>query len=554
MNLQKNKLWVAISLGILSGPALGATIDCTVTPVNSILTEGQTLQLQADCNGALASINWLMDGTSVTGDVPLSGHASGKPVYYTTPVGLGGTDIFAFAVTGVPSAAGDAFGTSTTARVTVKPSSAVVAKAAGVATPTTPVDATCGTANGKAVETMPTNGEQCTAANSKPALAISGPTSFTWSCLSLTGGLEANCSAVLGYTVTGQVSGGNGTVSVFPVGGAVASGGTATVTASPDPGYSSTLVGCGGTQSGDALTTAPVTANCTVTATFSDTPMAGTCGSSNGVATLTAPAANLCGVGTPSSVTDGTGQFTWTCASTNGGATASCSAPEQYTVTASLSGTGGAVDAPTSKTVTHNATTTFSVTPDAGNAANVTATGCTASVSGNTITTGAVTGACSLTVTFAAASTCVLPANTTVYDVNVRDGQAADFGTLFDMATTLSVDSTIGAGKIKSYEFSNDKAFRNGYVYNNYSTGTKDISISSCPGVFDVPASCIALAQTTPKLYWSRDGSPWVHPTYPALTYQTCNIGTGDKVYLNIRNRNTTTIGYQIQNWVTNQQ
>ena len=140
MNLQKKWLWVAISLGILSGPALAVPVDCTITPVNSIITEGQTLQLQADCDGALDAINWQMDGTTVTGDVGLTGHVAHQPLYYTTPVGLGGDNTFDFTMTGTPAGA-NTWGSSTTAKVVVKPSSAVVAKAAGSTTPTTPVNA-----------------------------------------------------------------------------------------------------------------------------------------------------------------------------------------------------------------------------------------------------------------------------------------------------------------------------------------------------------------------------------------------------------------------------
>ena len=96
MNLLKSKHWVAIAIGILSGPALAATISCPITPAYSVITEGQTLQLTATCDGALASVEWSMaDGmpaTSLTGVVDLNGHSAGKPISFTTPVGLGGTN------------------------------------------------------------------------------------------------------------------------------------------------------------------------------------------------------------------------------------------------------------------------------------------------------------------------------------------------------------------------------------------------------------------------------------------------------------------------------
>ncbi|MFT6829456.1 MAG: hypothetical protein ACJAV6_000286 [Candidatus Paceibacteria bacterium] len=59
----------------------------------------------------------------------------------------------------------------------------------------------------------------------------------------------------------------------------------------------------------------------------------GSCGSSNGGTFSTAPSTNLCSAGTASSVSDNTGggsfgtnDYTWTCAGTGGGSTASCSA------------------------------------------------------------------------------------------------------------------------------------------------------------------------------------------------------------------------------------
>lgn len=405
MNLQHNKLWLAISLGVLSGPVFAADTTCTVTPVNSIITEGQTLQLQADCGDVpLKSINWLMHdvdtdggtvqpGVSVTGEVPGT-YPKSKPIYYTTPVGLGGNNAFVFSVTGVTDSNGLAT-TTAPATVVVKPSSAVVAKAAGSTAPTTPVKATCGTANGTAVTEMPTNGEQCTHTDSKPALAISGPTSFTWSCISLTGGLEANCSALRGYTVT-ATAGANG--SVDPASQGVAAGGTAIVTATPSTDYSvASMSGCGGTRSGNTFTTGPVNANCTVTATFTNAPVPGACGSANTVTTTSAPSANLCTTGTPSAVSTATAAYSWTCAGTNGGATASCSAPHAFTVTASA-GANGSIS-PASKNVVGNTTTTFTVTPSTGYAASV--SGCGGSLSGTTYTTGAITAACAVSATFA---------------------------------------------------------------------------------------------------------------------------------------------------------
>jgi hypothetical protein len=410
MNLQKNKLWVAISLGLLSGPVFAAPVDttCTVTPVNSIITEGQTLQLQADCGAVpLKSINWLMDGVSVTGDVA-GAYPASTPIYYTTPVGLGGSNAFVFSVTGTtdstetddPSDSDGAATTSASATVVVKPSSAVVAKAADAAnmTPTTPVDAQCGTADGGFVTEMPTNGEKCDHTTGTPALWVTGPTGFTWSCLSLNGGAEANCSATRGFTVTAS-AGAHGSVSPLTQG--VAAGGTVTVTATPDSGYGTSWSStCGsGSANGNSYTTSAVNANCTVTASFAE-GVPGDCGSAHGTWSISEPAANLCDAGSSTSVTAGTNAFTWTCTGVGTGAPASCSAPRAYTVTATA--TGGTVS-PASKNAAYNGTAQFTVTPDTtGHVASAGGTCPTGTLSGTTYTTGQITASCTVSFTFAA--------------------------------------------------------------------------------------------------------------------------------------------------------
>lgn len=405
MNLFKSKRWVAIAIGLLSGPALAVDISCTITPAYSIITEGQTLQLAANCTGGdLKSIDWKMIDTSVTGAVPISvtgvidlDGSVDKEIKYTTPVGLGDANVsqeFAFTVAGVPVVGTDVFTGSTSAKVVVKPSSVVLALANGVAaTPDTKAPGACGGADGTAVTAMPTGTAQC-ATGSTAALPISGPQSFTWSCLSLTGGAEASCYAIRGFTVT-ATAGTNG--SVDPKTQGVASGGVALVYATPALGYSSSMSGCGGTQSGNTFTTGPVTADCTVTASFTNAPVSGTCGGAAGATTTSAPSANLCTTGSASIVSAATAAYSWTCAGTNGGTTASCTAPRAYTVSASA-GANGSIS-PASKDVVGNTSTTFTVTPVTGYAATV--SGCGGSLSGSTYTTGAITTACTVTASFA---------------------------------------------------------------------------------------------------------------------------------------------------------
>jgi hypothetical protein len=69
----------------------------------------------------------------------------------------------------------------------------------------------------------------------------------------------------------------------------------------------------------NVLITAPVTFG------SAPVPVNGTCGSANGAIFTVVPSANLCAVGTASTVS-GAGPFAWTCAGSNGGTTANCAA------------------------------------------------------------------------------------------------------------------------------------------------------------------------------------------------------------------------------------
>jgi len=85
-----------------------------------------------------------------------------------------------------------------------------------------------------------------------------------------------------------------------------------------------------------------------------ETPVAtavnGTCGSSDGVVFVSAPLSNLCSTGTAGSVGSMIDNWIWTCAGSNGGETASCSAPKESAVFGVCGSSDGVVSvmAPTS--------------------------------------------------------------------------------------------------------------------------------------------------------------------------------------------------------------
>lgn len=147
------------------------------------------------------------------------------------------------------------------------------------------------------------------------------------------------------YSVTTSVTG-SGSGSISPTSRSVSQGSTTSFTISPASGSRIAGVsGCGGSLSGTTYTTGSINNNCTVTANFS----------------LSA-----------------------------------------YTVTASA-GAGGSIS-PGSVSVSHGATTSFTVTPSSGYQISA-VSGCGGSLSGSTYTTGPITAACSVTASFTQTST-----------------------------------------------------------------------------------------------------------------------------------------------------
>lgn len=334
MKLVNNIRWAVIASGILSGPALAAEITCTVTPANSIITSGETLQLAATCEGGpLASITWKQGGAAIADAtaVPLSGDTS-KPIYFTAPAGAPGD--YVFTVTGVAKKGTDnVVNPSSEARVLVNGAAVNFGTATMSALAASdPADGQCGSVSGTTVTTFPANGALC--AKGKSSLVITAPNHMTWSCLGLSGGLEASCYVNKGVTYTVSVTNLNasgGSYTVNPT-GPVGSGESVTVTAQPNGSNVATMSGCSGAQSGNTFNIASVTQNCTVQVNFGAQPVAvnGACGSANGGTFSSAPTSNLCSAGTPSNVATGS-SYTWSCAGSNNGATASCSATKTVT-------------------------------------------------------------------------------------------------------------------------------------------------------------------------------------------------------------------------------
>jgi alpha-tubulin suppressor-like RCC1 family protein len=325
-------------------------------------------------------------------------------------------------------------GTLTGTTYTTGPVTADCAVVASFAANTYTVSATAGAGGTIAPGSVSvTHGERTVLAVTPDAgfivaeVSASGCTGMLEGASFTTSAITADCAVVASFAAlpvasSYTVSAGAGTGgSITPASVVVAEGAGAVLTVTPNTGFNIAGVsasGCSGTLAGTTFITGPVTADCTVTATFAAifhtvTANAGTGGSisptsasiAHGTgATLTViPAAgfaiasvNASGcTGTLTGTTYTTGPITADCT-----VTASFSA-NVFTVTTSA-GTGGSI-APASVSVAQGGSAVLTVTPDAGyTIASVVASGCGGILSGTTYTAGPVNADCSVAASFAA--------------------------------------------------------------------------------------------------------------------------------------------------------
>ncbi len=129
-----------------------------------------------------------------------------------------------------------------------------------------------------------------------------------------------------------------------------------------------------------------------------------------------------------------------------------------YTVSTSA-GTGGSIS-PTSASVSHGSNTSFTISPSAGYSIS-SVSGCSGSLSGSTYTTGAITGACTVSASFSLnaplmqnvtiSSTNITPDNSTQYTISAVGSHAAGAGNI------------IWSGALINYQGGNAGAYR-GYL------------------------------------------------------------------------------------------
>src|SRR5271166_3131315 len=197
------------------------------------------------------------------------------------------------------------------------------------------INGACGSSNGASLTTAPTT--NLCSAGVWGSVYGSGP--WNWTCVGSNGGTTATCSAILSSASSGSggSSGACGSANGVPTSTApttnLCSAGTWGSVYGSGP-WNWTCVGSNGGTT--ATCSAPLSSSSGGSGGGGSGGSSGACGPANGVTTSAAPTSGLCSAGAASSVT-GSGPWTWTCAGSNGGAAATCSAP----LSSGSSGSGG---------------------------------------------------------------------------------------------------------------------------------------------------------------------------------------------------------------------
>ena len=261
---------------------------------------------------------------------------------------------------------------------------------------------------------------KCTSVVLQPSGINANETSsaWTWSCAGLNGGSTASCSEAKNACYPSADPANYGTVCSL-----TSSPNACSQTTSANTG----TIGCDGTT-------------CTGTP---PPPPAVTIPGGNTYDAACPSTQNVCS----QTQSNGTWQCNGTCSSTP--------LPDSnctYTVTGTA-GAGGTISPP-SRSVNYGSNTTFTVTPNAGYTAS--ATGCGGSLSGTTYTTGAITGACTVSATFTAPDLTITDSispqtatqdSPTVFSTTIRNigsrSTGASFNNFMQVATNPNGGGTI---------------------------------------------------------------------------------------------------------------
>jgi subtilisin family serine protease len=221
-------------------------------------------------------------------------------------------------------------------------------------------------------------------------------------------------------------------------------GSTTSFTVTPNTGYSIEKVeGCGGTLSGNVYTTAPVTADCAVTAnfkinTYTVTPSAGTDGSIS----PNSPQSVNHGSSTSFTVTPNTGysiEKVEGCGGTLNGniyttapVTADCTVTAEFIsntiyIVTPKAGVHGSIAPSVPQQVHKGRKASFTVTPDTGYAIS-SVTGCGGTLNGNIYTTAPATANCTVKASFKISTYTVTPSAGAGGSINPSAPQTVNYG------------------------------------------------------------------------------------------------------------------------------
>lgn len=316
-------------------------------------------------------------------------------------------------------------------------------------------------------------------------------------------------AAVAVYVATFDSIGENG--SVNPTSRNVLSGGTATFTLSPNEGYNvSNISGCDGALEGNTYTTGTITANCSIDVTFAlneyvVSAQAGTGGSIEpGQQTVmhgeTTSFAVTAGEGYSIANVTGCGGSLEGGIYTTGTITGACTVSATFTLnsyTVSVEAGANGIISPTSASVNHGSTTSFTIAPDTGfEVANI--GGCGGTLNGNTYTTGAVTADCTVIATFALRS----------YTLDASAGTGGSI-TPTTVEVTHGTSTSFDISTDTGYQIANVTGCAGSLEGNTYTTGT-------ITGACSVSAT-FSLIQITVGTNAGANGS--ISPTSRSVAY-----------------------------------
>lgn len=267
------------------------------------------------------------------------------------------------------------------------------------------------------------------------------------------------------------------------------------------------------------------TATCSANKVAAAQPVNGACGSSNGASVSTAPTANLCTAGAASSVS-GSGPWAWTCAGANGGSTASCSDK--------LASTGAGTSGTTGSSGSKDPTTALLPAASDGYAnwstAGLNAIPLTGSISGTTLTV-------------SASPSGALGPSQTISGSGVASGtQITAFGTGTGGAGTYTVNNsqTVASEAMTASGIPNrTKIYMQLSPNGRDDTSAINTALANCPagqvvllttGVFRVTGNGLNLSATSCTLRGSGPGSQLNSGLNAVFTSTTPTINTSCSV------------------------